>query len=118
MGTKVAIGIGAVVVAVGILIGGWQLGWWAKSYAASRSAAIYQQSYGAQTADIQQLRQLMTEVAGIDAQVADPSTPASEVSALQSQRAAEINQACGVGALVSPTLLPSPEQHWIAANCG
>lgn len=49
---KVAVGVilGILILVGGIAVGGWQLGWWMKSYSTSRSAQIYQQSYGAHVA--------------------------------------------------------------------
>ena len=108
----------AVLLIAGLAIGGWQLGWWMQSYSASRSATIYQQSYGAQTADIQQVQQAMTDVASINVQMEDPSTPASEDQSLQAQKQAVINQACSVGIKINPTDLPSQEASFMAQNCG
>jgi hypothetical protein len=114
----VLVTIAGIVVVVGLAIGGWQGGWWLRSNAVNRNAHLYQQGYGAQTADLQQMQSLVSEIAGIGVQIADPSTPPSEVPQLRDQQAAEINQACGVANLVTPGTMPASLQQWTAANCG
>jgi hypothetical protein len=39
-----------VLLCVGVIIGGWQLGWWLKSETVNRNAVILQDSYGRQNA--------------------------------------------------------------------
>ena len=111
IGVIVALGL-----LVGLAIGGWQLGWWLKSSAASHNAQIYQRSYGAQSADVQELQSLITQVDTINVQTTAPSTPPSEKSALEAQQSAIINQACGIADNITPPL-PSSEAAFVAANC-
>jgi len=106
----------AAVVVTGIVVGGWQLGWWMKAAATNRNAHIYQHSYGAQSAFVQQLSQAVRDVADVDVQIADPHTPASELPALRDQRAAIIEQACDTAARVTSPL-PDPLASFVASNC-
>lgn len=101
---------------VGVAVGGWQLGWWMQSAGTNRAAHIYQHSYGAQTADLDQIEQGIRDVATIDGQVADPSTPNSEVPSLRAQQRAVINQICDVAARVTSPL-PSDAASFVSTNC-
>lgn len=113
----VLIVIGGLAFAAVVLVGGWQLGWWLKSSATNHQAQIYQQSYGAQSADISQAQSLISEIQGINVQIHDPSTPADEVPDLQAQQKAEINQACSVVDGIAGDLLPAAVQQWATVNC-
>ncbi len=99
-----------------IVVGGWQLGWWMKSYSTSRNARIYQQSYGAQSANINEVESLIVTAKGISVQLADPNTPASETSALKAQQVAVTNEICSRALTITPPL-PSTEAAFVAAHC-
>ena len=47
---------------IGIIIGGWQLGWWLKSETVNRNAVILQDSYGRQNALVEQVLDDIREV--------------------------------------------------------
>lgn len=115
MRATLAVLTGLVVIA-GICIGGWQLGWWMNSYTVSRTARIYQQSYGAQSAYVAQVEAAMTDISTIKTQIADPTTPPSETQALQAQLQAVINQACASAANITPPL-PASEAQFVSVNC-
>jgi hypothetical protein len=106
----------AALLVTGVIVGGWQLGWWMTSAATNRQAHIYQHSYGAQAAYVQQLTQAVRDVADVDVQIADPHTPASELPALRGQRAAIIAQACDTYSRVTAPL-PENLASFTAANC-
>ena len=105
-----------VLLAAAIIIGGWQAGWWLKTFATNRAAHIYEQSYGAQSADFEQLQQALVDVNQIDVQIADRSTPPAEVDALRAQKAAVIAQACTVASHIT-SQLPPAQASFIASNC-
>jgi hypothetical protein len=109
--------IGSLVLIAAIAIGGWQLNWWAQNSAVNHQAHIYSNSYGTQTADIQEARNLATQISQIDVQVTDSSTPASEVSALRSQRTAMVTQACSITYNIAPNLMPPDLSTFTSTNC-
>lgn len=113
---KVALAVvGALVVMAGIVVGGWDLGWFAASSATNHQNHIYQQSYGTQTAEIEQVRTDLTTIDQIDVQLADRATPASEQSALAAQKVAVTNQACGVA--MNITSPPADVSAFRSTNC-
>jgi len=99
-----------------IAIGGWQLGWWMKNYSVNQNARIYQNGYGAQSAWSERVQNEISTIRGIDVQIAAPQTPATEVSALQSQRAALVTQACQKAAQINQP--PSDVATFISTDCG
>lgn len=115
---KVVVGaVIALVVVAAIAVGGWQLGWWAQNSAVNHQAHIYANSYGTQTADIQEARNLATQISQVATQVVDPSTPTSEVGALRSQQVAMTSQACSIINNITPNLLPSDLATFASTNC-
>ena len=112
----VAATIGGLVLIVVIVVGGWQLGWWATQNGQQRSVRINQQGLAAQSADIDQLRNEITTVTSIQVQIADPQTPASELPSLRSQANALTTEACGIADEITPPL-PTDEASFAASNC-
>ena len=108
--------LGAIVLLVILAIGGWQLGWWMKSSATNHISHIYGQSYGAQSADIQEVQSLVTQIDGINVQLVAPSTPVSEKAALEAQKAALVTQACSLVILITPPQ-PAFVSTFATANC-
>lgn len=101
---------------VGVGVGLWRLHWWMFSKGVNYQAHIYEQSYGAQSAYLQQLEQEISEIRGVQVQINAPSTPKSERSSLQAQLTALSNQACSnAGLITSP--LPVQEAQFVHANC-
>ena len=107
--------VGLIVLA-GLIFGGWEAGWWFRTQNVNRTAHLFQNSYGTQSAYIEQLQNQITQIDAIDVQVADTNTPASEVTALQAQKKAIINQACGIAANITVTM-PSDEAQFAATHC-
>src|ERR1039458_9126103 len=73
----------SLVVIAALAVGGWQLGWWAQTSAVNHQAHIFANSYGTQSADIAEARNLATQITQVAVQINDPATPTSEVSALK-----------------------------------
>jgi hypothetical protein len=105
---RVSAAIGAVVGAIllvgGIVVGGYQLGWWLKA-----------NNYGSQLAYQTKLESTITDVASIDVQLDSPNTPASEKAGLQGQRTAIVRQGCSAANLL--TDIPSADAAWVSSNC-
>lgn len=112
------IGAGALIVLIvaAILVGGWWAGWWLKENATNKSTHIFEKSYGAQSAYIEQLDQSTVEATRLDSQIRDPSTPVAERQSLAAQRTAVVQQACGVAARITSEL-PESEGRFVATNC-
>jgi|ERR1035437_1216145 hypothetical protein len=107
----------SLVVIAALAVGGWQLGWWAQTSAVNHQAHIFANSYGTQSADIAEARNLATQITQVAVQINDPATPTSEVSALRSQQVAMTSQACSIVNNITPNLLPADLATFAAGNC-
>jgi hypothetical protein len=107
---KTIAGIGVVLVAAAIVIGGWQLGWWLKTSATNRTPVIYQHS------SVAQLQSLISQIGQLDLQLVDANTQQSEKAALTPQKSALVNLACRMSASITSPL-PSTEAAFVASNC-
>lgn len=112
-----ALALLGLVVLAAIVLGGWQAGWWFTTQNTSRQGQVFQASYGAQTADIQQAENLASEVASIRAEIASTSIPAAEATQLQAQASAETTQACNLIAEITSLPVPAPLASFSAASC-
>lgn len=110
--TVIAISIAVLVVA----IGGWFLYWKLFASATSRTAQIYQTQYGAQSAYIEQVDNIIPQIDSLKTTLAIPTTPQSEATALQAQIATLTTQACSLSAEI--TNKPTNIASWTSANCG
>jgi hypothetical protein len=94
----------AIVLLVGIVVGGYQLGWWLNKNATNRTAQIYQDSYGRQTA-------LVDSIVDDIKEAQNPNLP-------KQQRIAIVDQICdNADHLSDVTRLPQHAITFIAQEC-
>jgi len=84
----------ALVLIAGIVVGGYQLGWWLKKNAVNRNAKINRQSYEVQQTYHEESIRDMASVRAIDTQLAEPGTTPDLRAQLQAQRMAIVTQTC------------------------
>jgi hypothetical protein len=101
----------------GLIVGGWQAGWWFSNQNNSRQAHMIRNGYANQ----QTLReQITTQIGNVDSetvQVAQAAGDQAEVSALESQRIATVNIACQDASQITGDPLPAQQAQWVSANC-
>jgi hypothetical protein len=107
---KALAGIGVVVVALAIAIGGWQLGWWMKTSATNRTAVTYQHN------SVAQLQNVISQIDQVHSQLVDVNMSQSERAMLTQQQSAMVEEACGISARITSPL-PSTEAAFVASNC-
>lgn len=101
--TVTAVLIAVLLVAV-IAVGGWQLGWWLKSASVNKNARIQQDSYGRQTALIEQVYNGIKEAE-------TPAIPAG-------QRVAIVSQVCDSASKLTGTIqLTTNAAAFVAREC-
>lgn len=105
----------AFIVVVVLGVGMWRFNWFLATKATQYQAHIFQHSYGTQTADKQELQNLISTVNGINVQLSSPSTPTSEKTALTGQKQAEISQACSLATNIDT--LGATLGPWVSSNC-
>jgi hypothetical protein len=106
---KAIAGIGALVVAAAIAIGGWQLGWWSQRSATNRTAVTYQHS------SVAQLQSLISQLGQMDSQL-DMNISPSERATLTSQKSTMVHLACHMSVSITPPLPPTVAA-FVASHC-
>lgn len=86
--------IAALIVVIGILIGGYQLHWWLRGQEVNRSAKINRTSYEVQQTYREKALDDIASVRAVDAQLAEPSTSGAVKQQLRAQRTAIVTQTC------------------------
>lgn len=107
--------LGVALVVFGVCVGGWFLYWGLKSSSVNHNAALYQQSYGAQSAYVEEAHNLIAQLYTIDVQIASPGVTQAESEALTAQKAALTTQTCGI--VHNITNPPADELSFAATNC-
>lgn len=111
------VGAGALALITGLIIGGWQLGWWFQAQNATRQAQNTQNGYANQTTLRQQVTSQLAQVESITTQIAEAGGDRSLVTALKVQRASIAGTVCEDASEISGTPLPSQQAQWVTANC-
>jgi hypothetical protein len=111
------VGIGALALTAGLILGGWRAGWWFTAQNATRQAQLTQSGYANQSTLRAQVTQLYATLASEDVQIAQASGDPSMVTELKSERAATAGQVCADAAQVSGTPLPAQQAEWVSVNC-
>lgn len=88
----------ALAVVAGIVIGGYQLGWWLREQRVNRGAEIRRGSFEYQETRRDEIVRQSGLLADIDAQLANPDLTAEQSSALRAQREAVARQLCNIAA--------------------
>jgi hypothetical protein len=116
-------GIFALVVAIigGITFGGWEMGWWFKNQNTTRTAQMYDHSYGRQEALKAGVQQGIVAVLTNDRTIVslDPKADAALVAVTKAQTVGILNDnVCKNAALIDPANpLTGQTAEFVAANC-
>lgn len=114
--SKVLVSISSVVILIGVIVGGYLLGWWLEEDSVNRQGEIRRDSFEVQeTARDEVLRQ-WAEIEKINVDMADPDTSDELRAALLAQRSAAISQLCNVASDISGSVTPAVDKV-IAENC-
>lgn len=106
--------LGALVVAAGIVVGGWQLHWWLAQSAQGHQNHIERYTYGFQTAQLQDAEAAYSQIAGIDAQI--QSNP-GDAGPLTAQKKALETQFCGDMSTLVTLTPPADLKGFESAAC-
>jgi hypothetical protein len=100
---------------VGLVIGGWQAGWWFATQNANRSAHLAQHQYGRQISLLDDISTKLGTVQDITVQL---GYPGADVQGLGAQRLAVAREVChDVATLNTLTELTPDQQTWVQDNC-
>lgn len=110
-------GILALALLIGLILGGWQAGWWFTNENAQRQAHMIRNGFSNQQTLREQITQQIANVDTETVSIAQAQGNPAEVSALDAQRIATVNIACQQADEVTGDPLPADQQSWIAQNC-
>lgn len=110
-------GIIALAVLAGIILGGWQAGWWFTAQNATRQAELTQNGYANQVTLRQQVTSQLAQAEAITTQIAEAGNDTGLVTALKAQRMSIAGTVCYDAAQITGTPLPAQQAHWTAVNC-
>lgn len=102
------------VVLTGIILGGWQAGWWFTTQNVNRESHVIRNSYSNQQTLRDQITQKLGDVTSLDSQIA--ANP-GDVPQLQAQRHAVANIVCQDAEQVVGDPLPQDQLAWASQNC-
>ena len=99
----------------GVILGGWQAGWWFTNQNVNREAHVIRNSYSNQQTLRDQITKGIGDVTDMDRQITQAS--GDNKTALTAQRRAIANQVCSEAEQVTGDELPSDQQDWVGTNC-
>jgi len=111
---KVAGTAAGLVLAGGVIFGGWEAGWWFTSQNVNRQGHVIRNSYGNQQTLRDQITSKLGDVTSLDSQIA--GNP-SDVAQLKAQRQAIASIVCNDAEQVSGDPLPQDQAAWVGQNC-
>jgi hypothetical protein len=113
---KVTLGVLGVLLFIGVVVGGYQLGWWLKEERVNRDTSIANESLARQQARVDEVLDLADEIADIDVQIV-LVTPEQAVP-IQAQRAALVDNFCDAyGGLTGRLTVPQSVVTLNAQEC-
>lgn len=106
----------ALAILAGLILGGWQAGWWFTNQNINRQAHAIRNGYSNQ----QTLReQITTQIGNVDtltSQIA-ATHDGNLIAALKAQRAAVAAIVCQDASEVTGDPLPTSQAQWVSSNC-
>lgn len=111
---KVAGTVVGLVVAGGVILGGWEAGWWFTQQNVNRQGHVIRNSYGNQQTLRDQITTKLGDVTSLDSQIA---AGPSDVAQLKAQRQAVASIVCNDAEQVSGDPLPTDQAQWVSQNC-
>jgi hypothetical protein len=112
------VGVFALAVSAGIVLGGWKAGWWFANQNANNQAHVTQNGYSNQTTLHQQVTSNIATVRSLTSQIDSAAKDSQQAADLKAQRMAVAGTACEDASEVSSAdPLPASQQQWASANC-
>ncbi len=113
----VTVAVAVLLLGGGVILAGWQFGWWLTAQDATRQAEVTQNGYSNQVTLRQQVTSQLAVVYSLTTQIAEANGDLSLAAALKPQRMAVAGIVCSDAAQVSGTPLPAQQAEWVSANC-
>lgn len=99
----------------GVILGGWQAGWWFTNQNANREGHVIRNSYSNQQTLRDQITKGIGDVTDMDRQITQAK--GDNATALTAQRRAIANQVCGEAEQITGDPLGADQSDWVSQNC-
>lgn len=119
VGCAIPVVIASLLLITGIVIGGWQAGWWFTVQNTNRQAHLIQQGYNFQSTLEQQISEGISNVNTVTTEIAQASGNSDYQSSLKAQRESDVATVCQQASEVTPSSVPMPleSQKFVNMNC-
>jgi hypothetical protein len=107
----------AAAIVTGIVLGGWQAGWWFAGQNAARDAHLVRNGYSNQQTLREQITNKIADAQAIGTQITEVSGDAAETAALKAQQKALVNIVCQDADQVTGDPLPTDQAAYVADHC-
>jgi hypothetical protein len=107
--------IAGLALAGGVILGGWEAGWWFTNQNANRESHVIRNSYSNQQTLRDQITKGLGDVTDMDRQITQAK--GDNAVALTAQRRAIANQVCQEAEQVTGDALPDDQASWVQDNC-
>ena len=100
-------GVAALLVVIGIIVGGYLGGWWLREDAVNREGDIRRNQFEVQETARDEVIRQATDIAMIDVDLANPELSDQQRAALEGQKRAMITQLCNVASDITGSVTPA-----------
>lgn len=107
--------VAGLALATGVVLGGWEAGWWFTTQNANRDAHVRRSTYGYQQTLRDQITKGIGDVTDMDRQIAQAK--GDDATKLTAQRRAIANQVCNEAEQVTGDPLGGDQASWVSQNC-
>lgn len=111
--------VSATAIIGGVVLGGWEAGWWFTNQNANRQAHVIRNGYSNQQTLRDEITRKLGDVTTLDSQVAAArqNSDANEVAVLTAQRRVVASIVCHDAEQVVGDSLPQDQLEWASQNC-
>jgi len=107
--------VAGLALAGGVILGGWEAGWWFTTQNANRDAHVRRSTYAYQQTLRDQITKGIGDVTDMDRQVTQAK--GDNATALTAQRRAIADQVCNEAEQVTGDPLAADQASWVSQNC-
>lgn len=101
----------------GLILGGWEAGWWFAQQDVNRQAHVIRNGYANQQTLREEITKQIANTDAITLQIAQAAGDEAEIAALDSQRIAVVNIACQDASEITGDPLPAQQAQWVRTDC-
>jgi len=101
----------------GVVIGGWEAGWWFRQQDTTRTTDMIRHSVSAQNSYVDDVENSLTQLKALGVQLDDPNLDPAQKPGLEGEKTAIINQTCIVARKIDPSEMQPDIAQFLATDC-